>query len=114
LPGGTLGFCLGTVGVVGTVCLPDFWIILSLSEAEDLPGKKKRLISKARAAKVPPSHQVALLKKSAVLLDPNIEPILPPPNVPANPPPLLDWRRTIIIRNIAIIVTQSTNIVYIL
>jgi hypothetical protein len=88
-------------------------MILSLSEADDLPGRKNRLMINAKAAKLPPSHHVALLKKSAVLLVPNMEPILPPPKVPANPPPLLDWRRTIIIRNIAIIVTKRTNIVYI-
>lgn len=43
---------------------------------------------------------VALLRKSAVRRTPNIVPIDAPPNVPANPPPLLACIKTTMISRI--------------
>lgn len=79
------------------------------------PGRKNRLMTIARTAIAPPNHHVALLKKSAVLLEPNIAPIwAPPPNVPDSPPPLLDCRSTIIISNTAIIDDNVISNAYII
>ena len=69
----------------------------------------------ANTNKAPPSHQVALLKKSAVLLVPKTVPNCPaPPNEPASPPPLLDCSKTTITSKIEMIIETVINNVYII
>ena len=76
-------------------------------------GRKKRFTTIARITNAPASHQVDLLKKSAVLLVPKTEPTFAPPNVPAKPEPLLACIKIIIINNTEIITEIPIKTLYI-
>ena len=99
--------CAGSCG--GGTCLgaTPRWSMLS----EDcIRLGSRKLITKLRTRKMPARIVVILPKKSAVRRTPKTVPICAPPNVPANPPPLLDCIKTTTISKILTITSTDTRI----